>query len=367
MPPASKGPHLVTRNGWFHIAWTEPGGRSRRKPTRTRDLRTAQLILAGVLGDPDQAADTQLRLSTALAVYRRDVNSTPTTDYAIARIKEHFGDPTIGELTPETLRGYYTSARTVAETSKARELTVMRAALHHATREGLLDKAPFVPGRSPAPPRDRWLTREEARRLHRVAAAPHLRLFIELALATCARSRALFDLTWPQLDLPGAKIDLNPPGRQQTAKRRPVVPITPELVQSLLAARITARARHQKPVWVLEYGGKRIFSIKKAFARAARRAKLADVTPHTLRHTGATWMAQAGVPIIMISGMLGQSIQRTTELYIKHHPDHMREASEALRFRANLERNPPEKGVKLRVIRGGKSAKSKGLRGRARP
>lgn len=43
--------------------------------------------------------------------------------------------------------------------------------------------------------------------------------------------------------------------------------------------------------------GHRVQSIKKGFAAATKRGGLPDVTPHILRHTAASWMAMADVPM----------------------------------------------------------------------
>ncbi|MEH6467970.1 MAG: tyrosine-type recombinase/integrase, partial [Porticoccus sp.] len=68
---------------------------------------------------------------------------------------------------------------------------------------------------------------------------------------------------------------------------------------------------------------------KKSFATATRRADLPDVTPHTLRHTSGTWMAQKGVPLFDIAGWLGHSHERTSSLYSHHHADYLEKARKA--------------------------------------
>src|SRR5437868_4918657 len=54
---------------------------------------------------------------------------------------------------------------------------------------------------------------------------PHLRRFFLLGLGTGALPDAVKSMTWPQVDVAGRSIALNPPGRLQTKKRRAVVPI----------------------------------------------------------------------------------------------------------------------------------------------
>ena len=51
-----------------------------------------------------------------------------------------------------------------------------------------------------------------------------------------------------------------------------------------------------------------------SFGTACQRAGIAGVSPHTLRHTCGTWMAQRGVALHMIGGWLGHTDTRTTEL-----------------------------------------------------
>ena len=45
---------------------------------------------------------------------------------------------------------------------------------------------------------------------------------------------------------------------------------------------------------VIEFDGKPVKSVKKAFARLVREVGLSDVSSHTLRHTAASWAMQAG-------------------------------------------------------------------------
>jgi hypothetical protein len=62
--------------------------------------------------------------------------------------------------------------------------------------------------------------------------------------------------------------------------------------------------------------------VQGSFGRACKRAGIVGVTPHTLRHTCGTWMAQQGVPLRLIGEYLGHSDERTTKLYAHHHPDY---------------------------------------------
>jgi integrase len=54
------------------------------------------------------------------------------------------------------------------------------------------------------------------------------------------------------------------------------------------------------------------------------------VTPHTLRHTTATWLMQAGVDKWKAAGFLAMTMETLERVYGHHHPDYQDEASDAI-------------------------------------
>jgi integrase len=153
----------------------------------------------------------------------------------------------------------------------------------------------------------------------------YLPLFILVGLYTGARKQAILTLRWTQVDLVRGRIDFNPSGRRQTSKRRPIIPIPRRLAWFL-------RMAHQRAAspYVIHRDGEPLGDVKKGFAAACRRAGLEEVSPHTLRHTAGTWMAQRGVSLWEIGGYLGHNHECTTELYGHHHPDYLESARAAL-------------------------------------
>lgn len=339
MPRPSEGPKLRAlpkRSGTYYIFWTdERTGRSRERSTGTRDHREAAAIFADWLATRDRPLDwsgprraVEARIADVLAMYAEEhvaerVASKETALFAIDALLKWWGERTCDYIRPETCRAYVRE-RGVKDSTAARELTVLRAALGHAHKNGKLIDRPFVELPPRGPGRDRWLIRDEAAALlwesrKDPQARGHLPLFILLGLATGARSGALFDLRWTQIDFDRDRIDFNPPGRRQTAKRRPIISIPRRLRWFLLRA----HARAASP-YVLAYRGKKLASVKRAFRAARARAGLgSEVIPYTLRHTAGTWMAQEGVPLWQISGWLGHTLTKTTELYAHHSPEHL--------------------------------------------
>jgi integrase len=73
--------------------------------------------------------------------------------------------------------------------------------------------------------------------------------------------------------------------------------------------------------------------LRKAFKHAVRLAKLeGGITPHTLRHTAATWLMQRGVDLWQAAGFLGMSVETLERNYGHHHPTYMQEAARAIGY-----------------------------------
>jgi integrase len=162
-------------------------------------------------------------------------------------------------------------------------------------------------------------------------------LFILLGLYTGRRKQTILSLRWPQVDLDSGLIDFEIPGRERTKKRRGKVPIPTKLLLHLRRA----RRRGCDLGYVLHINGKPIGNIKKGFEAACKRAGLERVSPHTLRHTAATWIVQAGVPLWQAAGYLAMRQETLERTYGHHHPDYMREAAEAIGKRPQRVRRMP--------------------------
>ena len=77
-----------------------------------------------------------------------------------------------------------------------------------------------------------------------------------------------------------------PEGERETKKRKPPVPLPPELHGHL------RRWQRRGQRFAVEWLGQPVQSIDKAFRAAVEDAGLSsDVTPHVLRHSAATWLS----------------------------------------------------------------------------
>lgn len=214
---------------------------------------------------------------------------------------------------------------TISDGTIRREGAVLRAAVAWAVREKWIDTAPHIELPPSPPPRDRWLTREEVSALVAACATPHARLFVILAYHTAARRGAILDLTWDRVNLDRRTIDYDRPGRRQTKKRRTVVRLNAVALAALVAAKRAAITDY-----VIEYRGKPVEDVDTAFSAACERAGIENCSPHILRHTAATHMVMAGVPLEEVARMLGDTKAMVERVYGKHSSEYLRRATDAL-------------------------------------
>jgi integrase len=341
MPRRNSGARLrfLEKRGCYYICWTEQG-RSRERSTSTADRGRAEIALAEFIHlrtrgtgprDPSETLITDL-----LTDYAEEVGSTKAAPwrvgYAINALVPFWKGRTAVEVTKQTCRRYVEARK--RSNGTCRELGVLRAAINHAHREGRLTRTVAVHLPQSAEPRARWLTRAETAALVRAALLEprvrlYLPLFILIGVYCGARKQAILSLRWSQVDLNGGRIDFNSPDALRTNKKRAHIPIPPRLLPHLRRARY----RGSDIGFVVNDNGVRLKDIKKGFASACRRAGLNKVSPHTLRHTCATWLMQAGVPKWEAAGFLGMTLETLERVYGHHHPDYLKSAAEAVSWR----------------------------------
>lgn len=300
-------------------------------------LAEAEKQLAAYIGGkhkPERGPDPLI--ADVLLVYDREhlqhTASAGDGRYRIAFLARWGGHYRVSEIKPARCLEYQTERPTKSGARK--DLELLRAAIRYWHRHhGPLATVPAITLPAKELPRERWLTRSEAARLLWAARrTEHLRRFILLGLYTGSRSKNILALRWEQIDLSSGVMRRRAEGdREAPRKRAPPVRLGRRLVSHLRRWRL--RDDRDGMGCVIHHEGRPVARVNKAngsFKRAARISGLSAVTPHTLRHTAATWLMQRGVSIWEAAGFLGMSPEVLTKRYGHHSPDYQSKAAEAL-------------------------------------
>ena len=240
--------------------------------------------------------------------------------YHVERFAKHFGKP-LDQLGPEEIRAYQLH---LVEVKKASWSSFNQAVcglrfLYHITlpRPWFVQQIPFGkrPKKLPS-----VLGSEEVSQL--LACVP-LRKHRTLLLTLYAAGLRLSEATHLRVqDVDGQRLQIhitNGKGRKER-----LVPISPRLLQEL-----REYWKHKRPSNFL-FPGKTpdvplsSATIQKACKLAAALARLnKPVTPHTLRHSYATGLLEAGVDLLTIGRLLGHKSFLTTMIYLHVRRPHL--------------------------------------------
>lgn len=313
---------LKLYRGKWAAVWRD-GARTKRASLRTADRGQAERNLATFVAANTGPRETVSDIVNAFLDDREGQRSQDRSTDAWKRLGPHFGHLRPVDVTRQSCREYAAMrGRRAKPGTIIKELATLRAALRwHDKNTPAVIEMPRQP-----PPRDRYLTREEYRRLRDAAAStPHAQLFIILAYSTAGRAGAVLELTWDRVDFERSQVRLATEDEHGN-KGRATVPMTDALRGALLTAREASITDY-----VIEYAGRPVTKVRRAFAAAVARAGLTKVTPHVLRHSAAVHMAESGVPISEVSQYLGHSNSRITEaVYARYSPEYLRRAARAL-------------------------------------
>lgn len=346
------------------VAWTDESGRTKRNyvygKNRTEVRRKLKAIserldkglsavdsrslldgyaeawLTGTLPASDRKASTK---SLYRAVTRTHIVGSDLGAMRLAAIK-----PLHVETWVVGLRG-----KDLSESTVRQAYTVLRAILETAVRDDLLARNPAAAVRRPKVTyrEAEYLSPDQVRSLLAAADGGRYGPLFELLVHTGLRRGEALALTWRDVDLEARTLRVTGTlsrvdGRlavtpAKTDRSRRTIPLSNGAVDALsrLRERQAADREHAGTAWV---STPYVFTTEsgepcdprnalRALKAAARKAELPDIGLHTLRHSAASVMISAGVPLKVVSEILGHaSIAITGDVYGHVSPDVSREA-----------------------------------------
>ena len=282
------------------------------------------------------------RSANTVAAYRRDASDV------VAVLRDEWGIPGPDQVDLGCLRRYLAEldARGYARSTRARRTSTLRIWF------GLLERR----GQITADPTRSLATPKQGRHLPRVLRSDQVSALlgsVDPSTPTGSRDAALLELLYGSgarvgeicgldlgaVDLPQQLVWLHGKGGRQR-----LVPLGEPAVDAvrvyLEAGRPTLQGDDAGDALLLNQGGERlgVRDARSVVQRAARRAGLGNVTPHTLRHSFATHLLEGGADLRQVQELLGHASLATTQRYTHLSRGRLREIHAAAHPRARARR-----------------------------
>ncbi len=327
---------IKQRGGVWWIDFRAPDGMRVRKSSRTSDPRAAQ-----ELHDRLKAETWRTKHLGEKPVYRWEDAvvqwlKEKTHKASLEKDKEIFvwvdrylRERTLGSIDRALL--FRIAEAKAAETTRAtanRYMALVRAVLKRACDVWeWIERMPKVPMYSADSRRMRWITPEQAEQL--LALLPeHQAEMMRLALATGLRQRNVCRLEWQHVDWEH-RIAVIPAHMSKTRNA-----LTAPLNADALAVLQRWKGRHEQ--FVFTYQRKPVWQVNtKAWRKAVKQAGLEDFRWHDLRHTWASWHAQAGTPLNVVQEMAGWKSREMAQRYSHLSAAHLLSHAERIAKREN--------------------------------
>jgi len=355
------------RNRWW-IDYTDPEGKRHRKSighSKREAVAALEKIRASILAgtyyldslEVKQKEDTNITLGEIWAQFRagRTGVAISTMESDCKRMESillpFFGkDTPLTALVPSSFAKFVRwregkglrRDRPVTKSTIARDLSVMKSMWRWGSR--------FLPERMPpspipknselnlpymSPPRIDFLSSQELQiALEEAGKTSPLHLLPGIALGAFAglRRAEITNLRWEDVDLETSILRIrnrSEPGVESRTKNEDdrMIPIRPSLAKILRSLYDHYLAEGGLPEFVLPLNkhGRPITTFIGAWKRLQKRCGLRQLSIHSLRHTCASHMVMAGIPLLSVARFLGHKSTVITERYAHLAPEHLSE------------------------------------------
>jgi len=314
--------YLMKRsNGYYYLGWYDNGNR-RWISTKCRGKSDALQYLREFKGRTEKAeivpTASSLWVRYSESKGRELRNSTLNLyDISVKEFIKMCGDKTIDRYTMNEVERFKNALldRGLSKTTANIYYRSAKSVFGLAVRNGWIDRSPFtrtqqfpIPQQTPT-----YMTKEELQKLISAVKEPVLKDLFLFASLTGFRLSEILNMTWDCVDFHKRQI-LIANTENFTTKSGKVrsVPMHEE-VERLLRARF----REKGYVFCKQNG----FPLQKSyvshrFKDYVREMRLSEKLHfHSLRHTCASWLVDAGVSLYVVQKILGHASITTTQIY----------------------------------------------------
>jgi integrase len=346
------------QSDYWWIDFTPPGCKRVKRSTGTTDRQAAQELHDKLkaeswrvvqLGEQierlfDDAALEFLKSSEGQSDYETKVRH-------VTYFRQYFGGKSLRSLTSEAIRAAlpthsaYTDKRAQRKLAAAtvnRYIASITRIMAIAQESDWISTKPKIKLREEGGIRIRYITQAEARGLLASITQDWLRDLVAFALSTGMRQGEILSLKWSSVNLDNRMCWVNPENAKSGHGR--AVPLNDEAL-----ALITAQVDKHKEFVFTRCGHGMVQIDDKMFKRGCKTAGIEKFRFHDLRHTWASWHAQAGTPLTKLQALGGWLTIQMVMRYAHLSPVHLTEHVSNVLFTAQpaLETQKPPARVAL--------------------
>jgi integrase len=287
--------------------------RDKAEAKKAHDIRCSEIWRERVL--KERPKTTFAQACDRWLLEKAGKRSIETDKLRIGIIKPKLGTVLLSDLTKEKVERVLPKDAKPATRNRYRAL--IRAILRAAERDwDLLEKAPFIKAERENNKREVFLTREQAEALL-ANLMPKYRPAIKFAMLTGLRRANVLGLRWENVNLETATAKVA--AEEAKGGKQIIVPLNDAAVALLKSlpgreGSVFGIAHISRSVW----------------RGACEKAGVPDFRFHDLRHTWASWHAQAGTPIQVLQELGGWASHSMVQRYVAFAPQHLAHAAKAV-------------------------------------
>lgn len=316
---------LSKRENGIYYLWYRSGEKWIKESTGCRRKSEALKYLADWKTNRKKVAEemTWKLFSTRFLEYSKAKHRLKTyRAYKISSDKftEYLDNPSLTDITHKIAGQYLEHREKTSSIYMARkDLINLKSMFYYALRNEWIFFNPFVNIKIKLPEKQpKYFRREEFEKFFAEIVEPEIREIVLVAVHTGLRLNELMNLTSEQIQ--GDYIVLSNQNKMNKTAKVYSIPIADEIRD------------------ILSRDG-RIFNLNDDFVskRVKRYIRKAKINPtlnfHSLRHTFASWLVQDGVPLKVVSELLGHTSVKTTEIYSHLSKENLKAAINGFRLK----------------------------------
>jgi len=328
------------QNGFYYVYYLDEHNKRKSISTKVRFKSKALNFLSQLKLKIQEQQERQYK-SISLAAFIRyflmfsesihKINTTKTFRASFNSLQSYYGNILLDTITKTSMMEYFQHRIKISSIYRARiDLINFHSAFNRAVADNYIIINPCtgikrfkIPEKLPL-----YFSQAELGKLLEHIDNADIRDITVFAVNTGLREMEIISLTWDQIDFSNKIVILSNHSHITKSSRVRNVPLNKTALDVL-----TKRHSIIKGSLVFTYKGKLInqshFSgkFKKYIIKAEINPKL---NFHSLRHTFASWLVQAGVSIYEVSKLLGHSDIKTTQIYAHLRGDDLRRSVELL-------------------------------------